>query len=93
MQYLKWLWNKGKVGEKLPRVATLPEKSVCFTKCCGGIRLKCVSSSLHLYGAMDSGEVKSSFFYSFWDSCLDRVFVRMGAVNGLLKFKFFLFSW
>lgn len=48
---------------------------------------------LSLYGGMDSGEVKSSFLYSFWDSCLDRVFVRKGAVNGLLKFKFFLFSW
>lgn len=71
MQCLKWLWNKGKVGEELPRVAALPEKSVCFTKCCGGRRLKCVSSSLHLHGEMDTGEVKNAFFHSFWDSCLD----------------------
>lgn len=91
MQYLKWLWNKGKVGEKLLRVATLPEKSVCFTKCCGGMRLKCVSSSLHLHGGMDFGEVKNAFYLFFWDSCLDKGFLGLGAVNGLLKFKLFLF--
>lgn len=37
------------------------------------------------------GTEKFFFFHAFWDSFLDKVFVRMDAVNGLLEFKHFLF--